>query len=385
MPDTEVKLESAFTDAATSAQPEPQTPPTAQVPETTPSQSDQSAATSPAPASPPTTGPQPAVSPGLLERAKAAGLDGEFNDYESMMTAVLDRYISERPYVEYGRSQLASGQQSAQQQAHGEAAPDTEEGDENAFDLDKHFSSVWSVPKLSDNAAWAMKHGVFTEDENGRIVAAPGMEQYALPHLTEVNHFATAQRELNEKFRENPVKFIYEGMMPALEHKFGQYFQQLNQQTVQTYEQQNFVKQFETDNASWLYEGNKLSERGMQFKQIVGELRQDGINDPQRLATLAMKILGPAPTAQPNTPPATEGEQAGTTPAPAAPNTDRPRNPDGTFAKPTKQESFLDSARKKATASESHGGGAPASAIVANEGDLENMFVTARKRQLAAA
>jgi len=116
-------------------------------------------------------------------------------------------------------------------------------------------------------------------------------------------------------------------------------------------------------------------------------LRNNGINDPQILANYAIKIAGINTHAGSAAPATTNGQPAGQ--GQPAPNTDKARDPQGRFlpagtpapVPPTKQETFIDRARRHLTNSDSRGGGLNSGADyqVANEADLENMFTDAWK------
>ncbi len=167
-----------------------------------------------------------------------------------------------------------------------------------------------------------------------------------------------------------------------LEERLGQQFQSYTQeQQAQTFEQQ-----FVSEHKAWLHDANgKLTADGVKFAETVAELREKGITDPQTLAKYALSISGvntkPQPVQAPETGGKLEGRQrdehgrllpAGT-PAPAVPK--------------SKQESFIDDARRKASASSNQGsytdtGG---DAVVENEGELENMFTNEWKRHKAGA
>lgn len=343
-------------------------------------------------AAPPTVDPpvqqetqQESLPSSLLMRAQQAGLplDG-IDNHEKLSSYLLDRYMQDRAYADYGRSAISAGPQNPQSAA----APQQSQEPADVFDEDSYFSSAWTVPTLSPGAQFALDNGVFRVNEQGMIAPAEGLEQMALPYLKEVNDYQQAKAQQNQAFAANPVKFIYEKLMPALEHRFDGRYREQVQERFQQYEHQNFEQKFIAENGNWLYTPDKQAwtPEGLRFRDAVAELRQQGITDPQRLADWAMKIAQVKPT-----PPG--GTEAATPPA----GEGRVRNEQGQFVKaagmpptppPTKQESFIEGARRKAAVIASQGSSemAAADSVVANQGELDNIWDTAwRKHKQGAA
>lgn len=379
-------LEEMFGSApAAPEKPEAQpTQPSQQEPSTT-----QTQASTPAPSQPAV----PSLPPSLLSRAQAAGLplDG-IDSSDKLAEAIMDRYLQDRAYADYGRQSLAT---STSNQANPQANEKYGSGEGNSsqavadeFDLEGHFGGLWKASELSEQAKFLIDRGAVVLGEDGMFVAKPGFEAWALPHLSAINEaHQTRESQLRSFFEGNPYKAIYEAIRPAFEHEFGRKAQEESQRALTEYQQVNFVEKFQNDNKAWLFDAaGNLTAQGNAFRSAVAELREQGISDPQKLAAWAMKIAGIVPQAsQPSTPPAPTPSQdrqrdeqgrylpAGT-PAPAAP------------PPVSKQESFIDQARRQAALHESRGGGIahnPDYQIV-NEGELENMFSTAW-RQAAVA
>jgi hypothetical protein len=376
MPDQveEFDFDNAFTDAAAQA---PETP---AIPETQPEST-----------------PNP-----LFEQAKAAGLQfgDDVKDEASLAQFLLSKYQEQQPYVQYGQQYLASaGQHPAAEAPKGQGQQPTDAsvdgGADEVFDLDGHFTNLWKANELSPQSRWAIENGIVSLGPEGIYVPKAGFEQMALPILQEVNEAHIAQKQqLGKLFEGNPYKAIYEAVLPAIKHELTREFQQLNQQSFQSYEQQGFVEKWKQDNASWLYQPGtqNLTPDGAKFAQTVQELQEQGLSDPKKLADYAMRIAGINPQAK--APPA----QAAA-PQAQAPAAERPRGPDGKFlpvaaapavppaAPPSKEESFLDKAKRRAAAgsnSQGYSESNPDHAVAANQGDLDSMFVNAY-RQMAAA
>lgn len=338
----------------------------------------------------------PSLPPNLLTRAQQLGLplDG-IDSSDKLNEFLLDQFANLRPYADYGRSALAQPASvgNAAQERNAQPSEQVDEVDE--FDEQKYFSEAWTVPELSAGAKFALNSGAFETNAQGMIVPAPGLEQIALPYIKEINDYQQARNSQNEAFAENPVKFLAEKLLPYFQHKFSPQFESITDQRFEQLAHQNFENQFKEENRSWLYtpDGSALTQDGQRFVETVRELRSQGITDPQKLATYAMRIAGvstqaapPSQPAVPNSPPSattTNNEQrqrddqgrflpAGT-PAPAPP----PK---------TKQESFIEQARRKAGAEASQGSYASGGEFnVANDGELENLWGEAWKAHSGAA
>jgi hypothetical protein len=359
------------------------------------------AAQAPEPVAPVIPEAQPEATPNpLFEQAKAAGLQfgDDIKDEAGLAQFLLSKYQEQQPYVQYGQQYLAQqpANTPAQQPAnHGNVQADQDaEQDAVEFDLDGHFTNLWKANELSPQSRWAIENGIVSLGPEGIYVPKAGFEQMALPILNEVNEAHIAQKQqLGKLFEGNPYKAIYEAVLPAIKHELTKEFQQLNQQSFQSYEQQGFVEKWKQDNASWLYQPGtqNLTPEGAKFAQTVQELQEQGLSDPKKLADYAMRIAGINPTKA--APPAQAPAQQ------AAPAAERPRGPDGKFlpvaaapavppvAPPSKEESFLDKAKRRAAAgsnSQGYSESNPDHAVAANQGDLDSMFVNAY-RQMAAA
>lgn len=338
---------------------------------------------------------EPAVSSlpaSLVSRAKAAGLqlDG-INSLDQFSEHLLDRWNQERAYAEYGRTSLAgNGVKTSRQETAGDAQGEKETVEES-FDEGGHFSNLWKVAELDEACKYAIQNGIVTLGEDGLFQAKPGYETMALPLLQTINQSHLAQKEqVGKLFEGNFYQNIDKGLWPAFEARLNRMLDERLNSQFQSYEQQvserSFVDNFVNENKSWLYDaGGNLSADGLRFQQAVNELRQNGITDSQVLANYAIKIAGintqPPATVQPESSVQPSGGQ----------NTEKARDEQGRFlpaGKPapvppqkTKQESFIDKARRHVTHSDSRGAGINSGSDyqVANEADLENMFTDAWK------
>jgi hypothetical protein len=385
----EASLDTAFTGGLES----PAAPPSG---EPTPHAGSAGAEATP-PAAPVVQPQAPSVSPSLLARAQKAGLplDGISTEAD-LAQAILDRYLEDQPYAQHGRASLTATQPKGGNVQGDESQRQEDEGNEQEFDVDGHFNSLWNVPAIDAQGKFAIDNGIVKlNPETGLYEAAPGFEVMALPLLNGLNQAHVASRQnVQNLFAGNPIRTIYDGMTPAVKHmiqqELKQHFQQYEtkQQTAAEYQKSvGFVEKFETENATWLFDANKqLTPKGQEFSQAVEALRADGITNPQRLADLALKLIGGAPApAAPAVP----------TPTPAA--AERPRGPDGKFLPaaavtetpppPTKQESFLERAKRNAAVSSNTSGIATGNqqVVPANQGEVDSMFSTAWQQKTGAA
>ncbi len=307
----------------------------------------------------------------LLTRAEALGLDkGTFTSDRDLAAAMFDLYEQHKPYVDYGRQALASNplRQAPEQQPEPEPA-------EAAFDLDRHFNEAWKVPELSPGAQWAMQHGAVIENDKGILVAAPGLEQIALPHLREIQDHQQARAALSEEFNRNPVRFMYDKLIDALRHELRTDFEELDRETKTKSQVEQFEQRFSDENKDWLFTADgQLSPAGFKFRQQVDHWRAKGVTDPEALAQLAMAAAKPA--AAPVAPGTAE-------PAPTKSGNGQPRAADGTFA--PRQSAFLENAKRQSAA----GGGRSDPSVEdykpANRGELGNIWMEAFQKQRAGA
>lgn len=332
----------------------------------------------------------------LVSRAKAAGLQLEgVNDPAQLAEMVIDRWNQERPYAEFGRTSLSGNISKADHNKPNAQEQGEDEGVDQGFDEEGHFNSLWKTAELDDACKFAIQNGIVMLGEDGLFQAKPGYETMALPLLQSINQSHIAQKEqLNKLFEGNFYQNIDKGLWPAFEARINRVLNERLNNQFQTYEQQvsekSFVDRFVTENKSWLYDatGNNLSPEGLKFQQTVQELRNNGITDPQVLANYAIKIAG----INTNAGATQSGQPSGGGGVTPAPNTDRPRDEHGRFLPPgtaapaappkTKQETFIDRARRHVTKTDNRGGGGLNSGAdyqVANEADLENMFTDAWK------
>lgn len=324
----------------------------------------------------------PQISASLLEKAKAGGLNLEGINS--------DAELAEAIYDAFRQQQAVYAQQASVRQPEYDAGTKSKEEDrvarqdeQQAFDLGSHFSGLWKVPQMDEVSKHLINSGVVEIDPNtGAYRAKQGYEILVGPHLHNLNQAHIAHKQqLNKLFEGNFFENSWAAYQPAVEHLIAQQFQKLaggwqNQQqiTQQQAAEEAFISKFESDNAAWLFKTNilgqkSLSPEGQKFSDTVNELRQAGITDPRRLAATAMQLAG-IKVGNESTAKAEENKE------------DRERDGKGRFV--SKQESFIDRARRQASES-SNSNAYSGDSVVANEGDLDNLWATEwRQRQSAA-
>ena len=334
---------------------------------------------------------QPAVSSlpaSLATRAKAAGLPlDDLDSSDKLAEFILDRYVQDRAYADYGRQSLARGQAS-DQQADREPAQEAQAPKQPDFDFQGHWSTHWQTHKLDAAAEHAIKLGIVEQGEDGLFHPKQGYETLALPVINQINQAHLARQEqVKSLFEGNLYENLDKVMWPAFEHRMKQAFEErLNNQFTQYRNEQQeatFIERFQEHNKAWLYDAQgNLTPEGQKFRDTCDELYNQGITDTQKMAEYAIRLAGINTSPTPPAPAAPA--------APAAQTTERPRGEDGKFIKaapaPTKQETFIDRARRHSAATESRNLSVNNNTDyqVANEGELENMFMNAWKQAAVA-
>jgi hypothetical protein len=333
-----------------------------------------------------------------LERARAAGLslDGVEN-HEKLSEFLLSRYEQERPYIDLGRQSLAS------QPSHQNAAAENDSVAEEQppeFDLDGHFNGLWSVPQIEPHAQFLIDNGaVQLNPETGLYEPKPGLEAMVLPHLNNLNQAHVSQKQnVQNLFKGNFYSNLDKGLWPAVEYRVQKLLNERINGSFQQYQQQQSAQGFERDfisqHKAWLYaaDGRTFTEKGKAFTDAVAALQAHGMTDPAQLAEWAMLRIGGVPQTHAGNGQQEAGRDA-TAPAPNAVRAKDPvtgqfvKTPAGTPAPVSKQESFLDSARKQAGISSNQAGynDNGSDAVIGNNDELENMWGNAWNKHRTGA
>jgi hypothetical protein len=341
---------------------------------------------------------QPAYSlpESIASRMQAAGLDTNGIDSQDKLHDYLLRtYESTRPYAEFGKSALSQQPGNvAGKQSNPEPAADQQDEPPD-FDLDGHFNTLWKTPELDPAAQYAVQAGIVQLGEDGLFEAVPGREALALPVLNKLNEARMTEREqMQGLFKGNFYSNTFKAYQPAIEHLVNQRLEAALAERFQQRDHQGFEEKFIEQNRAWLYgpDGQSFSADGQKFVNAVTMLKSGGVNEPQKLAEWALKLAGI------NTHAGSAGDVASpAAPVPPAPNNGNPRDEQGRFIKgagtppvtaeppKSKQESFLDDARRKAALSQSQGGYTGNEPVVASDGELDSMWTNDWKKHVAGA
>lgn len=275
--------------APTDVTPPPETPPesaaTPPVAETPVTPAPESAAP-PAPETPP--------EPSLLDVFKEKGFEGvtdektaaqraleAWEQQKSELEKVRQDYDQARLYAEYGKKYLESAQT--------QPAPEPEQKTETGW---------WSPP--------AVDLGMVRHYQERKLDPATGQETTTWkPHAPQALKDAYDQRVLyqeqwTQKFVENPVEalkpFRDEILAEARELIRQEYTEKHQEQTVEQY-----VSQFERDNADWLYQKDPVTQKPLldrlapDAEQFFREAREDfGLSDPEKICKYVLKCRSQA-------------------------------------------------------------------------------------------
>lgn len=138
----------------------------------------------------------------------------------------------------------------------------------------------WKAPEFDQS--WTQK---IVRDQNGALQVVPGADPSILPrYMAWVDH----QRGFMDNLAKDPIKTL----QPGLEQLIDQRAQQLIEQKLGGYQQQNEAKAFVEQNSQWLHQRNQqgqvlidqrtnmpaLSPAGQRFLAYVQEGEQMGLN-----------------------------------------------------------------------------------------------------------
>ncbi len=211
------------------------------------------------------TAPAASVTPTLLESLRSQGIDIQGSNDQEALSALANRwkeyqqlqqlapaarsYIQDRDqYTAWKRQQEAEVQKQREQQP-------------------KPWYSPWFNPP-EYNPAWERQ---ITTDANGNYVAVPG----APPGVVEkFMNYRQHRTELAEKFMSNPYEFIE----APVKHLAQQMAEQAVQKHLQQYQDQNFAKEFVSQQSSWLYERD--AQNNVRTQQVMDPNTGRFVNQP---------------------------------------------------------------------------------------------------------
>jgi hypothetical protein len=311
----------------------------------------------------------------LLEQAQGLGLN--VNDYKSeaaLARGVLEHLQKQQPYVSYAQQLLPYADDiksyfetiKQPRRPEPEPTPQTEE----EWTAQRYFQEKYGGPGWKDDFNQAINSGLVQRDpETGMWVASPGQELAAGGILQELNR---AQQHTSKFWQglasKNPYEQFYDVLKEPILREVERRVEEIVGQREATTKQRDVVSDFETKHAFWMYATDPVSgqrvptDAGREFFGTVSDLRENGISDPVKLLQLASKIHG-------------IGSEAKEQPKAAVPSQQEPSQ---------KQQSFLESARKRAqhTPSARQRGGDDVPQVV-SEGDLESLFSRAYREAVS--
>lgn len=157
--------------------------------------------------------------------------------------------------------------------------------DEEARKQQQAQASWWKAPEY--DPSWASK---LVRDANGNIQVLPGNDPSILPKFMA---WAEHQRSFMDKFAQDPIAAI----KPGIEQLVREQAQQMIQQHLGQYSQQQQAQALLAQHADWLYEQDastgqrKLSEWGNRYAGYVQEAHNMNITDPARQDRYARSMV----------------------------------------------------------------------------------------------
>lgn len=325
--------------------------------------------------------PEPAFSDQLREAAVRLGLtvdDGA--TAEDLALAALQQLHSAKPLMTFAQQALASQPQQPQ-------APQAEQPKE--WTPESYFQEKYGGPQWQPQFTQAINSGMLVRDTQTNLwKPAPGYEVMAGGIVNQVNEAERHTQQMWQDLgRSNPYQRFYENLLEPMQRAWKADMESFVAQQQQATTQKSTIEQFEQQNASWLYRddpvsgGRVLTDKGQSLFNAISDIRSKGVTDPEtllELASLKAGIQSGAPSqvaAKAEAPSQPQAGQAAEQPASQAPSPPQAAT-NGESQAP--QQSFLESALRRASHSPSaNGHSSEASPPAMTEGDLNSMFVQA--------
>ena len=322
----------------------------------------------------------------LLNKATELGIStAGMTSEQELAEAILEQIRVMQPEVRYAQSVRAQLAQRAQQQ------PVEQQPPSDAWDTNKYFEEKWGGPVWKPEYTAAAERGLVTRNEDGNWTPTPGNEIAAGALAGEMNA-ATLHRQ---QFWENLGNGnFYQSTWGVLEKPIEQKIEEMVQQMLESREYSNrqasAVERFEQENAHWLFQRDPStgemvpSELGSQLIGRVRRLQQRGIGSAEE--ALEEALIGfPVPENPQNPAPNPPNPVANANPSANNQPNEPPENSGGGVQK-TKQETFLDRARRVQSHSAStRGADSEEAPQVQTEGDLNTFFERAYRKSRSKA
>lgn len=263
-------------------------------------------------------------------------------------------------------------QAQAYQQQQTPAPPAPEKSKESEWNKDDYFKDKWGVEWLPEYDQYLASGVIVADPELGTYVAKPGYEAVVAQVLPRINE---AQQKITQRWkgltRGNLYKEVYETIENPLMRQVEQLVEERLSRIQQQTQTQTVVERFETENASWMYQYDPVTKQqvptadGDRMIRAVQRVYASGETDPSRAIKEALEITGlQSRLGGQQSAPAKSQQSAAAPVTPAAP-----------VVQDTKQ-SFLERAKQASAYSPSASGpGNDPGVQVADETDLDRLFV----------
>ena len=301
---------------------------------------------------------EPTVNPleSLFSQVNELGIDTEGIDSADALVARLAGQLKEQqPLARYAQ-QVMPYEDQIREFFQKQDAPAEQASDPQQWTKDQHFKDKYGGPTWSPAYQQLADSGQIKQDpDTGQWMAAPGYEMSVGQVINDVNAAAIHKAKFWQNLTNgNPLETIYSSIEDPVTRLVNERVEQILAEREQTNQGRTVVSSFEEANASWMYKtdaktGQRVpSEAGQAFFNTVADLRESGITDQAKLIAVASKLHG-----------------VGQTPAAAV----------AQATAPSKQESFLESARQRAEHTpNARAGGADEAPQIMNDRDLDSIW-----------
>lgn len=130
---------------------------------------------------------------------------------------------------------------------------------------------LFELPEF--NREWL---NMVTTDEHGNVIAKPGADP-SLPQ--KINAYAKAREQYLDKFLSDPIGTLQQGLAPVIQQTANQ----IAEQRVRELRLEQGLRQFERENASWVFvngKGGAITPAAQTFNRYFQEALQMGVQDP---------------------------------------------------------------------------------------------------------
>lgn len=181
----------------------------------------------------------------------------QLRQYQEVMPATMEYMQNRQRYQEWLNAQQAQAQKAPEQ------------------------PKWWNPPQVKDT--W--RNYIVRDPQTGREMIDPNAPMEAKMALQE---YQTYTADFAKRFVTNPE----ETLKPFVEQVAMQKAQELVQQHLGQYTEQNYVQSLEQQNADWLYDQNgQISQEGRAIQAYIDQAAKAGINTPEARWQFATSML----------------------------------------------------------------------------------------------